>query len=382
MADAAVKTGEHFMKGNEAVAEGALAAGCRFYAGYPITPSSDIAERMAKRLPQVGGQYIQMEDEIASVTAMIGASCAGAKAMTATSGPGFSLMQEGIGLANMLETPCVIVDVQRGGPSTGLPTLTSQGDMMQVRYGSHGDYETVAYAPSTVQEMFDLTVKAFNTAEVLRTPVFLMADQVVAQMTSRLVIPDKSQIPVKNRPRPNGGSPKQDYKPFDATSLVPPMAYAGEGYKIHMTGLTHDERGHPKTIVSAHEALMGRLLRKVREHASAITEYEARLLDDAKIALVVYGSTMGPAWEAVQIARRQGMRVGLLRLVTPWPFPQELIRSLSEKVEAILVAEVNEGQMVHPVREAARCPVHLLGVPGGRLLRPEEILRTLRTVSR
>ncbi len=371
-------SGIQFLKGNEAVVEGAIAAGCRFYAGYPITPSSEVTERMARRMPQVGGTYIQMEDEIASIAAIIGASCAGARAMTATSGPGFSLMQENLGLALMMETPCVIVDVQRGGPSTGLPTLTSQGDMLQARFGSHGDYEIIAYAPSTVQEMFDHTVKAFNAAETYRTPVLVLADQVLGQMRSRVVLPKPGEVPVKSRRLPT--VPPAEYRAYDSSQLVPAMALAGGGYRIHMTGLTHTERGYPATSADAQEALVTRLVRKVRESAPAIVETESRLLEDAEVALVVYGSTLGPAWEAVQKARSEGMRVGLLRLVTPWPFPHDTIRALSKRVNAIVVAEGNLGQMVHPVREWAECPVHHLGLPGGRMLRPDEILRTLRGV--
>jgi 2-oxoglutarate ferredoxin oxidoreductase subunit alpha len=375
-----VLTGEHFVKGDEAVVEGAIAAGCRFYAGYPITPSSEIAERMSWRMPLVGGEYIQMEDEMASLAAVIGASCAGAKAMTATSGPGFSLMMEHIGLAAMLEAPCVVVDIQRGGPSTGLPTLTSQGDMMQARWGSHGDYEIVAYAPSTVQEAFDLTIRAFNTAERYRTPVLVMADQIIGQMTAKLVIPPEEEIEVLHRSIPD--VPPEEYKPYDSSHLVPPMALPGDGYRVHMTGLTHNEMGYPATSAAGQEALVPRLVRKIRENEADIVEWEERLLDDAEVGLVVYGSTLGPAREAVKAARQEGMKVGILRLITPWPFPKEAIRRLSEQVEAILVAEVNLGQVLHPVREYAERPVHHLGIPGGRIFHPEEILRALRKVTK
>lgn len=377
--DKAVLTGEHFLKGNEALAEGAIAAGCRFYGGYPITPSSEIAEHMARRMPLVGGQYIQMEDEIASIAAVIGASCAGAKAMTATSGPGFSLMQENIGLANMLEAPCVIVDVQRGGPSTGLPTLTAQGDMLQARYGSHGDYESISYAPSTVQEMFDIAVRAFNAAERYRMPVFVMADQAVGQMSSRLVIPSAQDIRVERRAVPT--VPPAQYKPFDSSLFVPPMAIAGSGYRVHMTGLTHDDRGYPATDPNTQEHLVGRLVRKIRENENEIIETEERLLEDAEVAVALYGSTMGPAWQAVEEARKEGIKVGILRFITPWPFPRAAVERLSERVRAILVVEHNLGQMVHPVREYASCHVQHLGCPGGRLITPQEILRDLRRLS-
>ncbi|MCJ2519526.1 MAG: 2-oxoacid:acceptor oxidoreductase subunit alpha [Candidatus Thermoplasmatota archaeon] len=373
-----VMTGEHFMKGDEALVEGSIAAGCRFYAGYPITPSSEIAERMAWRMPLVGGDYIQIEDEMGSLAAVIGASCAGAKAMTATSGPGFSLMMEHIGLAIMLEAPCVVVDIQRGGPSTGLPTLMSQGDMMQARWGSHGDYEMVAYAPGTVQEMFDFAIKAFNTAERFRVPVLVMGDQIVGQMTARLVIPSEEEIEVSYRPLPD--VPPEEYSPADVSRLVPPMVLPGEGYGLHMTALTHDEFGYPETSASRQESLVPRLIRKIKENEQDIVEYEERLLDDAEVGLVVYGSMKGPGWEAVQAARKEGIKAGILRLITPWPFPREPVERLSERVAAILVAEVNMGQMVHSVREYARCPVHHLGHPGGRIFHPDEILRALRKV--
>lgn len=373
-----VLTGVHFVKGDEAIVEGAIAAGCRFYAGYPITPSSEIAERMSWRMPLVGGEYIQMEDEMASLAAVIGASCAGVKSMTATSGPGFSLMMEHIGLAAMLEVPCVVVDIQRGGPSTGLPTLTSQGDMMQARWGSHGDYEIVAYAPSTVQEAFELTIKAFNTAERYRTPVLVMADQIIGQMTAKLVIPPEEEIEVHYRPTPE--VPPEEYKPFDSSYLIPPMALAGRGYRIHVTGLTHNEKGYPATSSAGQEALVPRLIRKIRENESDIVEWEERLLDDAEVALVVYGSTLGPAWVAVQAARKEGIRAGILRLITPWPFPKEAIRRVADQVDTILVVEVNMGQILHPVQEYTGKLVEHLGLPGGRIFHPDEILRALRKV--
>ncbi len=239
-----VLTGIHFMNGDTACAEGAIAAGCRFFAGYPITPATEIAERMARRLPGLGGMFIQMEDELASMAAIVGASCSGAKTMTSTSGPGFSLMMENLGLAIMMEVPCVVVNVQRGGPSTGLPTLVGQQDMMQARWGSHGDYALVAYVPASPQEMFDITVKAFNTAERLRVPVLIMADEAIGHMTERVVIPQGSEIFQDHRPRPT--VPPEDYLPFHTNGhLVPEMAHAGDGYAVHMESLTHDERGRP-----------------------------------------------------------------------------------------------------------------------------------------
>jgi 2-oxoglutarate ferredoxin oxidoreductase subunit alpha len=278
-----VLTGVHFMHGDHACAEGAIAAGCRFFAGYPITPSTEIAERMAQRLPEVGGVFIQMEDEIASIMAVLGASAAGARAMTATSGPGFSLMMESVGLAAMLEIPCVIVDVQRGSPSTGLPTLPGQADVMQARWGSHGDYEIAAYAPWSPQEMFDLTVLAFNVADRFRIPVMVMADEVVGHMVERVVIPPEDQIPrwERKRPRYPAGN---GFKPFlvEDEDLVPPMVHAGEGYRVHFTGLTHDERGYPDMSAETHHRLVTRLVEKVRRNAHQMIRYDTYALEDAE----------------------------------------------------------------------------------------------------
>ncbi len=375
-ARAAAFSGAHFLKGDEAAVEGAIAAGCRFYAGYPITPSSEIAERAARRLPEVGGLYVQMEDEIASLAAVIGASCGGARAMTATSGPGLSLMQENVGLAVMLEAPCVIVDVQRGGPSTGLPTLTAQGDMLAARHGSHGDYEIVAFAPSSVQDMFDHTVRAFDAAERYRTPVLVLADQVIGQMKSRLDVPEASAIRVASRPiAPPPGAASAGP---NGDALVPPMKIAGAGHRVHATGLTHDARGYPATDAMAQEALVTRLVAKIRDRSRDIVDVEERDLADADVAVVTYGSTVGPAVEAVRAARAEGISAGILRLVTPWPFPGEAVARASAGVRAMVVAEGNLGQMVHPVREHARCRVAHVGLPGGRLLTPAEILRAVR----
>lgn len=364
-----VLTGEHFMSGDFAAAEGAIAAGCRFFAGYPITPSSEIAERLARRLPQVGGHFIQMEDELASIAAVLGASCAGLKAMTATSGPGFSLMQENIGLGFITETPFVIIDVQRGGPSTGLPTLTSQADMMQAKWGSHGDYEVIAYAPSSPQEMFDFTVKAFNMSERYRVPAFVMADEIVGHMIERVIIPKEEDIPIVNRKRPLS---KDGFKPFEPDEdLVPPMALAGEGYRIHVTGLTHDERGYPATTAEVHQRMLLRLVQKIQKHRHEIIEYEEHFLQDAEIVLVAYGSTARSARKAMREARERGIRVGLLRLITCWPFPEEKIMELADR--KFIVAEVNLGQMVREVERFARYPVKRVVHAGGDMMPPEAI---------
>lgn len=367
------RVGEFFMGGNFACAEGAIAAGCRFYGGYPITPSSEIAEHMSRRLPQVGGHYVQMEDEIGSIAAILGASNAGVNSMTATSGPGFSLMMENIGLGVITETPCVIVNVQRGGPSTGLPTLIGQGDMMQVKWGSHGDYEVIAYAPNSVQEMFDLTIKAFNMAEKYRTPVFLIADQIVAHMTDRLVIPPSNEIEVINRLKRK----VSDSAPFDFNQDFLPMPIAGEGHRVNVDSLTHDERGYPSTSPEVSERMLKHIVGKIRNHSEEIVEVENYLTDDADTVVVAYGSTSRSALQAVKDARRDGQKVGLLRLVTPWPFPSRQIERISSKVKGIVVPEINFGQMEHPVREHATCPVIGVHHAAGSLIPPEEIYSAL-----
>jgi 2-oxoglutarate ferredoxin oxidoreductase subunit alpha len=368
-----VRAGEFFMSGNHACAEGAIAAGCRFYGGYPITPSSEIAEHMSRRLPQLGGHYVQMEDEIGSIAAILGASNAGLKSMTATSGPGISLMMENIGLGVITETPCVLVDVQRGGPSTGLPTLIGQGDMMQLKWGSHGDYEIIAYAPNSVQEMFDLTVKAFNMAEKYRTPTFVIADQIVAHMTDRLLVPPPEKIQVLQRRRP--AKKDSDFLPFDFSQDFPPMALAGEGYHVSIESLTHDEHGYPSTDHEVSVRMIEHLVNKVRNHADEIVEVEHYMTEDAEVVVVAYGSTSRSALSAVRKARRVGRKVGLLRLVTPWPFPAKEIERL--KAKKIIVPEVNYGQMEHSVREFAPCPVVGVHHGAGTLVPPEKIFAAL-----
>ncbi len=373
-----VLTGTHFMLGDHACAEGALAAGCRFFAGYPITPATEIAERMARRLPQLGGVYIQMEDELASMAAILGASCGGMKAMTATSGPGLSLMLENIGLGIMLEVPCVVVNVQRGAPSTGLPTLVGQGDVMQARWGSHGDYEIIALAPSSVQEMFDFTIKAFNLAERYRTPVILLADEAVGHLTEKVTIPPAEEIELWERPRPQ--VPPEEYRAYATNGdLVPPMALAGEGYFVHMTGLTHDERGYPAINGEAHERLVRRLIEKIRQNAPHIVEYEEVMTEDAEVLVISYGITARSALRAVREARRKGIPAGLLRLITLWPFPEEVVRRLAQQVERIVVAEINQGQIRREVERTAAGQVSVAGVHklGGDLITPDEILEAL-----
>jgi len=375
----AVLTGKHFLSGDYACAEGAVAAGCRFFAGYPITPATEIAERMARRLPEVGGVYIQMEDELGSIAAVIGASYAGVKAMTATSGPGFSLMQENIGLAVMTETPLVIVDIMRGGPSTGQPTKPGQQDMMQAKWGSHGDYEIIALAPSSVQEMFDLTIECFNLSERFRVPVFLMADEIVAHMWERVIIPEPEKIQIVNRKKPNV-SPA-DYLPFKPDEdLVPPMACFGEGYRVHVTGLTHDERGYPQTdSPEIQEQLVRRLCDKIRKNADKIVRVKEFMLEDAEVAVITYGIPARAAVSAVKKAREEGIKAGLLRLITVWPFPERQIAELATRIKGIVVPELNYGQIVREVERAAKgTPVHFIPKFGEALHTPMEILDGIR----
>jgi 2-oxoglutarate ferredoxin oxidoreductase subunit alpha len=375
----AVLTGTHFMSGDLACSEGALAAGCRFFGGYPITPATEISERMSRRLVEVGGVYVQMEDEIGSIAAVIGASYAGKKAMTATSGPGFSLMQENIGLAVMTETPLVIVNIMRGGPSTGQPTMPGQQDVMQARWGSHGDYEIIALAPSSVQEMFDLTIEGFNLAETYRVPVILLADEIIGHMWERVKIPPAEEITVVTRKKPK--VPKTEYQPFKPDKdLVPPMACFGEGYHFHATGLTHDERGAPKTVsVEVQTKLVKRLSDKIRKNAEKIVKVQRLMLEDADVAVIAYGIPSRAALSAVRKARKEGIKAGLLRLVTIWPFPQDLVSEVAKQVKAIVVPEMNNGQLVREVERAAKMtPVILLSKLGEEPHRPSEIIEAMR----
>jgi len=375
----ALLTGKHFLSGDLACAEGALAAGCRFFAGYPITPATEIAERMARRLPQIGATYIQMEDEIASIAAVIGASYAGLKAMTATSGPGFSLMQENIGLAVMTETPCVLVDVMRGGPSTGQPTMASQQDVMQAKWGSHGDYEIIALAPSSVQEAFDLTIEAFNCAETYRVPVMVMMDAIVGHMWEKVIIPSEDNIKIVNRKKPS--VPPKEYMPFKPEqNLVPPMAVFGEGYRFHATGLTHDEDGGPRTeSIRVQRKLVQRLCDKIRENSDKIVRTKGTMIEDAEIAVVAYGIESRAALSAVRKARADGIKAGLLRLVTLWPFPEESVAEIAKNVKTIVVPEMNYGQLVREVERAAKAtPVTFLPKLGEEPHRPEEILEAIK----
>jgi len=365
--------GWYFMQGDEACAEGALAAGCRFYAGYPITPASEIMIRMVTRLPEVGGAFIQMEDEIGSISAVIGAAWAGAKAMTATSGPGLSLMIEALGYAVITETPCLIVDVQRAGPSTGQATRPAQGDMMMVKWGAHGDNEIIALAPWSVQEMYDLTVKAFNFAERFRVPVFLLADEAVGHLRETLVI--QEEVEIFNRVKIPGKPP------FGTEEIngVPPMPAFGEGANLLVTGSTHDPWGFRKTQDSAVQArLTERLVRKVRDFKSEVIEADSHLLEDAEIGVVAYGFTARAALAAVKTLRAQGVKAGLLRLVSIWPFADEAVAALGRRCRKVFVPEMNRGQIAGEMTKYTSTPVIPLPKTNGEVIEPAEIVEGIR----
>ena len=383
MSEDSILQGEFFMNGDEACAEAAISAGCRFFAGYPITPATEIAERMSRRLPQVNGVYIQMEDEMASMNAVLGASWAGMKAKTATSGPGFSLMMENLGLGVMLETPCVVVDVQRAGPSTGLPTLVGQGDMMQARWGSHGPYEIIAIVPSSPQEIFDLTITAFNLSEKYRVPVLLMTDGAVGHMSEKVVIRQVSPEELVPRRRPR--TPPGQYWPYQPDAdLVPPMAIAGEGYRFHVTGLTHDHRGYPVMTAAAHDPLVRRLVEKIRLNKKDIIRFGEVDTSDAEVVVVAYGITARVARSAVHQARRQGIRAGLLRLITVWPFPEDRVRELAAQVKSFIVPEINYGQIALEVERCAggKAKTVLLPHMGGSVHHPQTIVQAIQEAVR
>ncbi|HUB02398.1 MAG TPA: 2-oxoacid:acceptor oxidoreductase subunit alpha [Terriglobales bacterium] len=378
-----VLTGTHFIDGDHACCEGALAAGARFAAGYPITPSTEVVERFAQRVPTVGGCFIQMEDELAASITLQGGVWGGAKAFTVTSGPGFSLMMEHIGYAAMTETPCVFVDVQRGGPSTGLPTLPAQGDMMQAKWGSHGDYEIIALCPNSPQECFDLTIKAFNFAEEYRVPVMFMMDEVVGHMTEKVVIPPADQIEVV--PRNHTHKPVEGFLPYATNgNQVPEMVHAGEGYKFHVTGLTHDERGYPNMTPAVQQKLITRLQNKIRNAVDRITMYEEEATQNADVIVVSYGITSRVAQRAIDMARARGLKVGKLRLITAWPFPDKKIAELAERAKAFVVPELNLGQMSREVERASggKAKTYLVPHAGGSVHRPEEILNVILEAAR
>jgi len=369
------------MQGNEACAAGALRAGCRFFAGYPITPASEIAERLSFRLPQVDGTFIQMEDEIASMGAVIGASLAGVKSMTATSGPGFSLMQENLGFACMAEVPCVVVNVMRGGPSTGLPTNPSQGDVMQARWGTHGDHPIIVLSPTSVMECFSLTVKAFYYSEKYRTPVILLMDEVVAHMREKVVLPDSSEGEVIDRVKPS--VPPEWYLPYEDTSFgVPPMGIFGEGYRYHVTGLVHDIRGFPTLRQDEIEPFLLRLFRKISTHFKDIQLFEQFYIEDADLVIVAFGCTARSAHRAMVEARARGMKVGLLKLITLWPFPRRFVEPLTQAGKTLLVPEMNMGQISREVKRVNQGMTEVITVNkiDGTMITPQEILAKIEEV--
>ncbi len=393
------------MQGNEACVEAALAAGLKFFAGYPITPSTEIAEMLAERLPARGGTFIQMEDEISSMAAVIGASLAGVKAMTATSGPGFSLKQENIGFASMAEVPCVVVNVQRGGPSTGLPTSPAQGDLMQSRWGTHGDHPVVVMAPGSVAEVFTVTIQAFNVAEVLRVPVILLMDEVVGHMREKVLLPEASSLTVLDRRGPVEG---EEYRPFDyrdgerpldlpmtkpplevdfsgdGLRDVPPLAPFGRGYRFHVTGLVHDARGLPTGDPTLTDRLVRRLIGKVENRRDRLALYVTEAVDDAEVLVVAFGSVGRSALSAVRLARERGIRAGLFRPITVWPFPDQVIRKLTQGARTVIVPEMNMGQMVREVERAlagTTAAVQGYSRVDGELITPTEILAEIEEVA-
>jgi 2-oxoglutarate ferredoxin oxidoreductase subunit alpha len=368
------KPGEKLLMGNEACVEGALAAGVRFFGAYPITPANEIGEILSDRLPEIGGKFIQMEDEIASMGAVIGASIGGLKSMTATSGPGFSLMQENIGFAAMAEVPCVVVNVMRAGPSTGLPTRPSQGDVMQARWGTHGDHPIIVLSPYSVRETFDLTVTAVNFSEKYRLPVILLMDEVIGHMREKMTVPPPESIEIIDRVKPT--VPPQWYKPYeDNQTGVPPMAAFGEGYRYHITGLTHDQMGFPTSRLDEIKAGIERLFKKVTLALRDIQLYEYIMVDDAEVLIVAYGCVARSARKVVHDLRKKGVKAGMVRLITLWPFPRRALEAIPKKVKKLIVPEMNMGQIYREVLRvnAGRAKVVKVSRIDGELMTPQEI---------
>lgn len=367
------KPGKYFWQGNDVCVEAAIIAGCRFFAGYPITPSNEIAEHMAERLPQVSGIFIQMEDELASIGAVVGASWTGTKAMTATSGPGFSLMQETIGYAFMTETPSVVVDVQRAGPGTGQASKCGQGDVMQSRWGTHGDYSSIVLSPNSVQEMFELTIRAFNLAEKYRTPVILLSDEIIAHMREQVTVPPLESIEIINRRKP-----KTDEKAFFGLEEAPPMPAVGEGFNVAVTGSTHNEYGIRFTADPVvHRKLVERLNSKIQDHAEEIADVENHNIDGCQVGIVSFGCTSRAIYEAVEKAEENGVKAGYVRLKTLWPFPEKAVKKLAKTAEKIIVPEMNLRQIFYEVERVTKgaaqvIPLNKIG--GGELITPEELL--------
>lgn len=374
-----VLTGAHYLDGNFACAEGGIAAGCKFFAGYPITPSTEIAERVSQRFPLVGGVFVQMEDELASMAAILGASLGGQRSMSCTSGPGFSLMMENFGLGMMMEAPCVLVDVQRGGPSTGLPTLPGQADMMQARWGSHGDYEVIALAPSSPQESFELTIHAFNLSEKYRMPVLIMSDECVGHMTEKVVIPPAEEIDLIER-KFTAKKPGEAW-PYEAKDdQIAPLLPVGKGYKFHVTGLTHDYRGYPVINAEAQDKTVRHLVDKVRKHAEEIIWIEEQDVQGAELVVVSYGISARVVQPAVAKAKKEGIKIGQIKLVTVWPFPEMRIREIAGKVKSLVMVEMNFGQVYWEMERCAagKCRCYLVGHAGGTVHNPETIYKTIK----
>jgi len=377
-------TGRQNLQGNHACALAAIAAGCRFFGGYPITPSSEIAERMSHELPQVGGVFIQMEDEIASMAAVIGASMGGVKAMTATSGPGFSLKQENLGYATMTEVPCVIVNVMRGGPSTGMPTRPAQGDIMQARWGTHGDHPIIVLTPNSVKEIYDQTIRAFTLSEVLRTPVVVLYDETIGHLVETVDLPDPATVAQADRKWATG--PADTYLPYADTAGdgIPAMARPGEGYRSHTTGLTHGESGFPTQKPDEVAAMMQRLLGKFDGHRAIVDQYETLHADDADVLVVAIGITARAAHSAVRQARQRGVRAGLFRPVTLWPFPEQAFRDVAAGASKVLVAEMNAGQLSLEIERLCASPGKLAQITRvtGQPIGPAEILASIEDLAR
>jgi 2-oxoglutarate ferredoxin oxidoreductase subunit alpha len=372
---------ELFLQGNEAIVEGALRAGCRFFAGYPITPATEISEILSFKLPQVDGTFIQMEDEIASMGAVIGASLAGVKSMTATSGPGFSLMQENLGFGVIAEVPCVVVNAMRGGPSTGLPTSPSQGDVMQARWGTHGDHPAIALCPSTVRECYDITIKAFNVSEKYRNPVIVLVDEVVAHMREKIILDENEDIPIFNRVKPT--VPPEWYIPYEDTPKgVPAMANFGEGYRYHVTGLTHDVRGFPTSRPDEVDPFIRRLFRKISQNMGDIQIGEFFHTDDAEVTIIAYGCVARSAKRAVLDARERGLKVGLLKLITLWPFMREAVEKILQTSKVIIVPEMNMGQVSREVKRVNKgaAKVFALNRVDGKIITPQDIAARIKEV--
>ncbi len=375
-----MKSKVRLMQGNEACVEGAIVAGMKFYAGYPITPSTEIAELSAEKLPLTGGKFIQMEDEIGGMAAVIGASLTGTKSMTATSGPGFSLKQENIGYAAIAEVPCVIVDVQRGGPSTGMPTSPAQGDIMQARWGSHGDSPTIALTPSSVRETFDLTIKAFNMAEKYRTPVILLMDEVIGHMREKVQLPDPSEIEIIDRKKPSCTCDYLPYRPEE--DLIPPMADFCTGYRYHVTGLIHDETGFPSNSTAVADKLVRRLSNKIEMHKEEIWMWEEDNTEDADIIILAYGCVARSAKSALKTLRKKGVKVGLFRPITIWPFPENRLKELAQTAKMIVVPEMNLGQLVLEVERVCNNIVRVerINKVSCEIIYPDEIIRKIEEV--